>query len=98
MGDSLDVEIGKLYKDLHTAKCRIAKRKNDAHKMVEVLRDLADCFDEENEEHSIIEVGNNRFVTTRFQVNTRSGKSKYVDFPSDVGDIATDIFELEKKT
>ena len=97
MSTDSDAKIGKLYRGLYKAKCRLEKRRNDAQQMAETLRLLADCFDKSITDNDITEISNNQFKCTKTELNIRSGKSPFVDFPLDADEIATEIHNLEKE-
>ena len=95
MGREAEATVGRLYIELHRAKCRLAKRRHEAQQRVGTLRMLADCFDESDTGNCITKISGSQFKCTKTETNTRGGKSPFIDFPTDATEIATDIYELE---
>lgn len=65
--------------------------------MVETLRLLADCLDESESDSRITEVRGSQFKCTKTELNARGGKSAFTEFPIEAGEIAADIYALERE-
>lgn len=97
MSTESDAKVGKLYKDLCRAKRRLEQRKSEADQMVETLHMLAECFDESVEENRITGICGNQFRCTRTELNNRVGGTPLIDFPTNAGEIAAEIYWLENE-
>ena len=89
MSREADSRIGRLYIDLHKAKSRLEKRRHEGQQMAGTLRLLADCLDESETGNRITEVRGSQFKCTKTELNTRTGKSAFTDFPIEAAEIAS---------
>ncbi len=100
--NNANAELGSLYRQKRKAEKRLLKRRNDAKHLVEPLRILAECFDEENVEANIQVVKGEEFwywyrEREGLIKESRGDKDPSVPFPIEAMDIATDIYQLEKE-
>ncbi len=97
MNTESEARIGKLYIDLYKAKSRLEKRRHEGKRLVDTLRELADCLDEEIPDCQILETRDGQFKSSRTATNFRSGESEFVRFPTEAETVATDICELRSQ-
>lgn len=94
-----DARVGSLLKQKDKAEKKLINRLCRAKQTVNVLRILADCFDDEVEDAEVTKVAGNRFECVHPSIPTHPHLVKpdieWPEFPSDLKGVTSEICDLK---
>ena len=99
--DEHDAKVGALLKRKDRAEKNLTNRLCRAKQMVNSLRILADCFDDEVEDAGVIRVIGDRFECTHSSLDQNPNRVKkdsdWPEFPPDLRGVVSEICDLQSE-